>query len=111
LSLIPFTTSWVGQNYTAAEPMALYGLVLLMCAVAYFILHRTLWNFHEEGTLLRQVSERGRKEWISMLLYALAIWLAYLSSWLSIAVYVLIAILWIRPNRSLEKRQLRDDKR
>ncbi len=102
LSLIPFATSWAGENYQTSEPIALYGLILLMAAVAYWLLEIQLIKFHDENSPLAKITRRGNKEHLSIIIYVLSIPLAFLNSWLSIACFLGVAILWIVPDRRLE---------
>ncbi|MEH2163971.1 MAG: TMEM175 family protein [Nostoc sp.] len=103
LSLIPFVTGWMGENHFAAMPVALYGTVLLFAAIAYFILTRALISHHgRDSTLAIAVGEdfKGKK---SVVFYAVAIPLAFLNSWFACALYVLVAIIWLIPDRRIEK--------
>lgn len=102
LSLIPFVSSWVGEHHTAAAPIALYGVVLFMAAVAYRILELFLMKEDVGNKHLREAIATGAKEKVSTVLYIAAIPLAFLSSWISIAIYLLVAILWVIPDRRLE---------
>lgn len=102
LSLIPFATSWIGENYTAALPIALYGAILLMAAIAYWILELQLIKFHDENFPLKKVTQRGTKEHLSIIIYFIAIPAAFLNSWISITFFVIVAIMWIIPDRRLE---------
>ncbi|MFT7898989.1 TMEM175 family protein [Tenacibaculum ascidiaceicola] len=104
LSLIPFTTSWIGEhkNYYEALPVATYGFVLLMSAVAYFILERVLIKYHEDNYALSKLCTNGLKEYASLFLYILAIPLAYLYTWGAILCYIVVAFIWLVPERRLE---------
>ena len=102
LSLIPFATSWIGENYTAALPIALYGFILLMAAIAYWILEIQLIKFHDENFPLRKLTQRGAKEHLSIIIYLIAIPAAFLNYWISIACFVVVAVMWIVPDRRLE---------
>lgn len=103
LSLIPFTTSWMGENHLENVPVAFYGGVLFMSATAYRILEVTLIRSHDEKTPIVGVVSRGRKEKISTVIYFVAIPMAFLYIPVSIACYISIALLWIIPSRKLEK--------
>lgn len=103
LSLIPFVTGWVGEHHSAAWPVALYGAVLLFAAVAYFILTRALLALHGTNSVLATALGRDVKGKVSVLMYLVAIPLAFVSSWLAIAVYVLVAIIWLVPDSRIEK--------
>lgn len=103
LSLIPFVTAWMGENYLATLPVALYGIVLFCAAIAYFILTRVLITYHGKDSPLAIALGRDFKGKISMMCYALAIVIAFVNSWFSCALYVLVAIMWLIPDRRIEK--------
>jgi uncharacterized membrane protein len=103
LSLIPFVTGWMGENHFAAWPVALYGCVLLLAAVAYFILSRALIALHGRESVLATAVGRDFKGKISVVIYAVAIPLALVNSWLALALYVLVAVLWLIPDPRIEK--------
>jgi uncharacterized membrane protein len=103
LSLMPFTTAWMGENHIEAVPVALYGFVLLMCGIAYFILARTLIVLEGRGSALAIAFGPDRKGRISVLIYASAIGLAFLSPWIAIACYVAVALIWLVPDRRVEQ--------
>jgi uncharacterized membrane protein len=104
LSLVPFTTAWMGENHFAALPTALYGVVLLLAAVAYFILARAI--IASEGPRSRLAEALG-KDWkgkASIVLYAVAIPLAFFREWLADAIYAGVALMWLVPDRRIERR-------
>jgi uncharacterized membrane protein len=103
LSLIPFVTGWMGENHFAAWPVALYGCVLLLAAVAYFILSRALISLHGRESVLATAVGRDFKGKISVVIYAVAIPLTLVNSWLALALYVLVAVLWLIPDPRIEK--------
>ena len=103
LSLIPFVTGWMGENHFAAWPVALYGVVMLLAAIAYFILARTLISLHGKDSALATAFGRDFKGKISPLICTVAIPLAFVRSWISCALYVLVAIMWLVPDRRIEK--------
>jgi uncharacterized membrane protein len=103
LSLVPFTTAWMGENHFARGPVALYGAVLLFASIAYFILSRALISLHGKDSVLATAVGRDFKGQISTLLYLVAIPLAVVRSWLACALYVLVAIIWLVPDRRIEK--------
>jgi uncharacterized membrane protein len=107
LSLIPFVTSWMGENHFAAWPVALYGVVLLLAAVAYFILTRTLIALHGRDSVLATAVGRDFKGKISMVVYAVAIPFSFVDSWVAGALYALVAIMWLFPDRRIEKTLVR----
>ena len=109
LSLFPFTTAWMGENHLAAIPTAIYGFVLLMAAIAYYVLQRTIIAKEGRESLLAEAIGKDWKGKLSPLLYLAAIPLAFLSSWTASALYVFAALLWLIPDprieRELEKRE------
>ncbi|MGH8751999.1 MAG: TMEM175 family protein [Burkholderiales bacterium] len=103
LSLIPVVTAWMGENHFAALPVALYGVVLLCAAIAYTILSRALISHHGTDSTLAAALGADFKGKISLACYAAAILLSFLNSWAACALYVLVAILWLIPDRRIEK--------
>jgi len=103
LSLIPFVTGWMGENHFAPWPVALYGVVLLFAAIAYFILAHGLIAVHGRDSHLAKALGSDLKGKISVGLYAAAILLAAVNSWISCGLYVLVAIIWLVPDRRIEK--------
>jgi uncharacterized membrane protein len=102
LSLTPFVTRWMGENHFAAWPVALYGVVLLCTGLAYFILTRALIAHHGQGSPLATALGRDIKGKVSLVLYSVAIPLALVNSWLACTLYVLVAIMWLVPDRRIE---------
>jgi uncharacterized membrane protein len=103
LSLAPFVTAWMGENHFAPVPVVLYGGVLLCTACAYFILTRTLLSHHEKDSTLAQVLGRDLKGKLSVVIYVAAIPLAFVQSWIACGLYVLVAVIWLIPDRRIEK--------
>jgi uncharacterized membrane protein len=103
LSLIPFVTGWMGENHFAATPTALYGFVLLMAAVAYWVLQRAIIADQRDGSLLAQAVGRDLKGKLSPLIYAAAIVLAFYHERLSQGLYVLVALIWLIPDRRITR--------
>ena len=104
LSLIPFTTAWMGENHFDSWPVAVYGVVLLLAGVAYFILTRALIRLHGQNSTLGISIGRDRKGKISIAIYAAAIPLALRKPWIAGAGYVMVAIIWLLPDPRIEKR-------
>ncbi|MCK0156744.1 TMEM175 family protein [Cellulophaga sp. F20128] len=102
LSLVPFATSWVGENYESALPVALYGTVLLGSAIAYAILEVCLIKNHDENFPLRKITKNGLKEYASILIYLASLPLAYVNTWIAIGCFALVAILWLIPSKKIE---------
>ncbi len=103
LSLIPAATGWMGENFLAPLPTAVYGVSLLMPAIAYNLLQRTIVHQQGEHSVLASALGRDVKGKISPLLYAAAVALAFVDAWLSIAIYALVAVMWLIPDRRIEK--------
>ena len=103
LSLFPFATGWMGENHFAPLPSALYGAVLLMAAIAYWILQQTILAAEGEGSVLGRAVGRDMKGKLSPLLYLLAIAATLWSSWAAQAIYVAVALLWLVPDRRIER--------
>ena len=103
LSLTPFVTGWMGENRFASAPVALYGVVLLCAAIAYFILARALLSIHSPDSVLATALGADFKGKISIVIYLVAIPLAFVRSWLAGALYVLVVVMWLVPDRRIEK--------
>jgi uncharacterized membrane protein len=103
LSLIPFVTAWMGGNNFAAWPVALYGMVLLLAACAYFLLVRSLLALHEKDSPLAVAVGNDFKGKISIVIYVVAVLLAFFASGLACALYVLVALIWFIPDRRIER--------
>jgi uncharacterized membrane protein len=110
LSLIPFVTGWMGENHFAPQPTALYGVVLLMSGVAYSILQRTIITDQGQGSILAAAVGRDLKGKLAVLMYAISIPAAFLSQWISGAIYVLVAAMWLIPDRRIESAIVHDRK-
>lgn len=104
LSLVPFATGWMGENHFAAMPTAFYGGVLLAAAIAYYVLQRTLIRAEGPVSRLKAAVGRDLKGKVSPLLYAAAIPLAFVSPWAADALYVVVALIWLVPDRRIESR-------
>lgn len=102
-SLVPFVTGWMGENHFASTPAALYGVVLLLAAIAYYILVRAIIAGQGEGSLLAQAIGNDLKGKISIVLYAVAIPAAFLQAWIAYAVYVAVALVWLVPDKRIER--------
>jgi uncharacterized membrane protein len=103
LSLIPFATAWLGENHVAPLPTALYGVALLMPAIAYYLLQTAIVRVNGADSSLAKALGTDIKGKISPLLYIIGIALAFVSPWLSIAIYTLVALIWLIPDRRIEK--------
>lgn len=103
LSLIPFVTGWMGENHFESLPLALYGFVLLMCAIAYFILQTTIINSQGDQSILKKAVSNDIKGKISPFLYISGILLSWVNPWMSGLMYVLVALMWLIPDKRIEK--------
>ena len=102
LSLFPFATGWMGENHFAMAPTALYGLVLLMAAIAYYVLEQTIIRAQGPDSILRKAVGRDLKGKLSPLLYILAIIASLFSAYIAEAIYVAVALIWLIPDRRIE---------
>lgn len=109
LSLIPFVTAWMGENHFTTWPVALYGFVLFMNAVSYNILSRVLIKHHGNNSILGRAMGNDTKGKLSLLLYFIAMILAFISAWISFAIYILVAVIWFVPDRRIEKKLLEEE--
>jgi uncharacterized membrane protein len=103
LSLIPFVTAWMGENRFEAAPTALYGMVLLMAAVSFGILQLAIIAKHGRESMLASALGNNNKGKLSVLLYAIAVPSAFISQGLAGAIYILVALIWIKPDRRIER--------
>ena len=108
LSLIPFTTAWMGEHHLAPLPTAIYGAVLLVAGASYSILQASLIRVHGPGSKLGEATSGNVKEKASILLYGAAIPLAFVRTWIAHLLYLTVALIWLVPDRRIEKR-LRHD--
>jgi uncharacterized membrane protein len=104
LSLIPFVTGWMGENHFAQWPVICYGIVLIMCAVAYSILVQVLIRRHGERSLLAQALGNDFKGKVSVAIYVISVAVSFWQSWIAFALYVVVACIWFIPDRRIEKR-------
>jgi uncharacterized membrane protein len=104
LSLFPFATGWMGENHFTAVPTALYGLVLLMAAIAYLVLQQAIIRSRGQDSLLKKAIGRDWKGKLSLVLYVVAIVATLRSSWIAQAIFVIAALIWLIPDRRIEKR-------
>ena len=103
LSLVPFVTAWMGENHFEQEPVALYGVVMLMSGVAYYILTTTLIRHHGPASGLGAAVGNDVKGIISVLMYAIAIGASFGNRWIALAIYWVVALMWLVPDRRIEK--------
>jgi uncharacterized membrane protein len=107
LSLFPFATGWMGENHFAAAPTVLYGVVLVMAAIAYYLLEQAIMHAQGQDSILKQAVGRDWKGKVSVLLYLVAIAVALHSPRIADAVLVAAALLWLIPDRRIERRLAR----
>jgi uncharacterized membrane protein len=103
LSLFPFATAWVGENHLAPTPVAVYGFVLLMAALAWYVLQRAIIKQQGRDSLLAAAIGKDCKGKLSPVFYLAAIPLAFVSVWISIGLYVFVALMWLVPDRRIER--------
>ncbi len=104
LSIVPFVTGWMGQNHWASLPSAVYGAVLLLAAIAYFVLQHQIIVAQGPGSKLKAAIGRDMKGKISPVLYAIAIPMSFVPHWVSYAIYVAVALMWIVPDPRIESK-------
>lgn len=102
LSLVPFATGWMGENHFTPMPMSLYGIILLMAAIAYYILQRRIIKTHGTDSVLSRAIGKDLKGKLSPLIYLIAICASWISVWISAAGYILVALIWLVPDKRIE---------
>jgi uncharacterized membrane protein len=102
LSMIPFTSGWLGENHYAAWPAALYGINLMMCGFSYSLLVRQLIRLHGKNSVLARALGKDLKGWASVAIYVVAIPLSFYNSWLAMGLYAVVAFTWLVPDRRIE---------
>ena len=108
LSQVPFVTGWMGENHFAALPTAIYGCVLLMAAIAYFLLVRAILAHHGPESRVAKALGRDFKGKVSVLFYVVAVPMAFVNRWVAGALYILVAMIWFIPDRRIENRLAKD---
>lgn len=103
LSLIPFTTGWMAENHFAPLPVALYGVNLLMAAIAYYILQTLILRIHGKDSLLAKALGKDLKGKASPILYIVAIVMTFFNEWVAGGIYVFVALIWLVPDKRIEK--------
>jgi uncharacterized membrane protein len=103
LSLVPFVTGWMGENHLAAAPTAVYGTVLLMAAIAYWVLQQTIIASQGQESVLKAAVGSDWKGKLSPVLYVIAIAAAFWAPWMSAVIYVLVALIWLVPDRRIQR--------
>ena len=104
LSLVPFSTGWMGENHFESLPVAVYAFILMMAGVAYFILVKSLTSIHGQNDKLAEAIGTNRKEKMSVVLYLAAIPLAFVYSWIGFGLIVIVAGIWLIPDKRIEKK-------
>jgi uncharacterized membrane protein len=103
LSLVPFVTGWMGENHFAPLPVAMYGVVMLMSGIAYYLLSRILIRHHGRDSALALAVGHDIKGVLSLAIYVLAIAIAFFNRWISLGLYVAVAVMWLVPDRRIER--------
>ena len=104
LSLIPFATAWMGENHFTRWPVILYGLLLIMTGIAYYILCILLIKEAGADSTLAKALDNDWKGMVSVIVYAVAVGLAFVNPWLAFSIYVMVALMWFIPDRRIEKK-------
>lgn len=104
LSLIPFTTGWMGENNFEANPVALYGLNLLLCSIAFIVLEKTAIKHDGKESVIGSALQNNTKEYLSFILYLVGVVATYFQPYISLACYIIVAILWLIPDTRIEKK-------
>lgn len=104
LSLVPFVTAWMGENHFSPSTVALYGIILFMCGMAYYFLLHALIQLHGKDSLLATSIGNDFKGIISVVIYGIGILLTFINSWISLGLYCFVALIWFIPDRRIEKR-------
>jgi uncharacterized membrane protein len=103
LSLVPFATAWMGENHFAARPVALYGAILFMAGLAYYLLSQCLIHFHGQESALKTAVGSDFKGKLSVAIYAVAILLSFANRWAGFGLYWVVALIWLVPDRRIER--------
>jgi uncharacterized membrane protein len=103
LSLFPFATAWMGKNHFEAMPSAVYGFVLLMTAIAYYLLQRCIIGANGPGSALKRAIGKDWKGKLPPFLYVIAIMLSFRANWMAQVIYVAVALIWLVPDRRIER--------
>lgn len=103
LSLVPFVTAWLGENHFAQRPMALYGFILLMAALAYYILQLEIIKIHGKDAILAKAVGKDYKGKMSPILYIIGIGMAWVNTWVSGLIFIGVALMWLMPDKRIER--------
>lgn len=103
LSLVPFTSGWMGENHFTQWPVALYGIVLMMAGIAYYFLAHSLIHLHGKNSTLAKALGKDRKGILSVVLYILGVGLSFINPWIGFSFYALVAAIWFIPDKRIEK--------
>ena len=109
LSLIPFTTAWMGENHFTTWPVALYGIVLLMAGAAYYILAQSLIRLHGKNSTIAKAIGKDRKGIISEVFYFVGIVLSFINPWIGLSLYFVVTAMWLIPDRRIEKKLVNEE--
>lgn len=109
LSLIPFTTAWMGENHFTTWPVALYGIILLMAGTAYYILAQSLIRLHGKNSPIAKAIGKDRKGIVSDVFYFAGIVLSFINPWIGLSFYFIVTAMWLIPDRRIEKKLVNED--
>ncbi len=111
LSLVPATTAWMGEHNFAKATVTVYGIMLLMCGVAFVLLQTTIICLDGEKSFLAQAVGKDAKGKLSQVLYLVAIVISFFNQWIPLAIYLIVALMWLVPDTRIEKKILNSDKK
>lgn len=103
MSLVPFATGWMGENHFSSATLAAYGFILLMCGVSYVLLQNIIVKSQGENSILKRAVGKDLKGKASAILYAIAILFTFYAEWISGAIYIFVALMWLIPDRRIER--------
>ncbi len=103
LSLVPFATSWIGENHVESTPVAFYGFILLMSGIAFYVLSIIIIKAHDDNFIIKQIVQRDYRIKLTIIVYSTGIILSFVSPWLGIILYVIPALIWLIPDKKIEQ--------
>jgi uncharacterized membrane protein len=104
LSLVPFSSGWMGENHFSLVPVVLYGINMLMCAISYYILSQILVKVHGKNSALANAVGKDKKGMVSLIIYVLGIGLSFIQPLIGFSLYIVVAVIWFIPDKRIEKK-------
>lgn len=111
LSLVPFGTAWMGENNFQTWPVAIYGIILFMCGMGYYFLAQSLLSLHGKDSTIYAAIGNDKKGKTSVILYALGVFVCFISPWIGLALYAFVAAIWFIPDRRIENKIVKEDRK